>query len=510
MVFAVHKRKDSIVIAKPSRDRINVPMQPSQHEFSVFLLMAPCRRLQFNLSGMYAVPRLGIGYLSATLKANGYHRVECRDIMAEHEWIPDLLQRFRSRGAPDLLGISVTILSLREAFEIAAAVKAEFRATRVVVGGPGVGFRAEGLLKYGAAVDFFVRGEGEAAMLALVNALASGGDLAAVPALIWRDAEGRARENPPGKYRDLNDGITVDYAAQPMDRYRLHPPMGVYPPATMMETTRGCSYPCNFCCLSMPVRYRDPARIEDELRALMATYRIREVHFIDPTFTLNRSRTLELVDRLSRLGLRWTCKTRVDHLDEELVARMAQAGCYLIAFGVESGHDAILGNVAKKAVSETALTTFALCRRYRIRTTAYLMVGNPGETDETVRHTIRFVRQLQPDYVLYDILMPDPINHLTQQQIAAGKFGIDDLERYYMADQPTRLHEITVAGHDIGQAHDWLKRSSTDFYVRPRYFAQRIRDLRTIQDAKNLGAGGWAFARELFRLNRLWRWRSPA
>ena len=71
---------------------------------SVFMLMAPCRRLQFNLSDLYPVARLGIGVLAGYLRAHGAARVELRDIIAEREWIPDLLARFESRGPPDLLG----------------------------------------------------------------------------------------------------------------------------------------------------------------------------------------------------------------------------------------------------------------------------------------------------------------------------------------------------------------------------------------------------------------------
>jgi anaerobic magnesium-protoporphyrin IX monomethyl ester cyclase len=472
---------------------------------SIFFLMAPCRRLQFNLSDLYPVPRLGIGYLAAYLKAHGYRNVEVRDIIAEGEWIAELLARFRARGAPDLLGISVTILSLREAFEIATAVKAEFPRTKVVVGGPGVGFSPKALANYGRDVDFFVRGEGELPVLEIVRQLErTVPDWAAVPNLIWRHADRGPTENPSGRYRDLNDGIVVDYDALPMAKYKLHPPMGVYPPSTMVETARGCTFPCEFCCLSMPVRSMSPANVESLVRDLMGRYGLREFHFVDPTFTLNRDRGLEIIDRLEPLQIRWSCKTRIDLLDEDLARRAASSGCYLIAFGVESGDDSILRAIKKKAQSEQALETFRRCRRFRIRTTAYLLVANPEESDESIERTIRFTRRLDPDYVLYDILMADPINPLTRQKIDAGWISEDDLERYYLSDGYSKLADFTVAGHSMQLAREWLKRSSSDFYVRPKYFYQRIRDLRTIQDAKNLGAGGMAFAKDFFGMGRLW------
>jgi radical SAM superfamily enzyme YgiQ (UPF0313 family) len=352
-------------------------------------------------------------------------------------------------------------------------------------------------------------GEGELPTLELVRQLERATpDWGAVPNLIWRDAQGAAVENPPGRFRDLSDGIVVDYDALPMTKYKLHPPMGIYPPSTMVETTRGCTFPCEFCCLSMPVRYMSPAKVESMLRDLMGRYGIREFHFVDPTFTLNRDRVLEIIDRIRHLDVRWSCKTRVDLFDEELARRAAASGCYLVAFGVESGDDSILGAIKKKAASEQAIETFRSCRRLRIRTTAYLLVANPDESEQSIDRTIRFARRLDPDYVLYDILMADPINPLTRQKIAEGWISSDDLERYYLSDEHSKLTDFTVAGHTMEQARNWLKKSSSDFYVRPKYFYQRVRDLRTIQDAKNLGAGGMAFAKDFFGLGRLWGFSS--
>ncbi len=471
----------------------------------IFLTMAPCRRLQFNLSDLFAVPRLGIGALAAYLKAHGYHDVQTVDIIAEKWWVTELLDHFASKGVPDVVGVGTTILSVREAFELCKAIKEQYPEVTTVLGGPGIGFEARALLQYGTHVDYFVRGEGEGPLLALVQALEKGDSTEDVPGLIGRGKDGPF-ENSPVAVRDLNDGITCDYQGQPMEKYRLHPPMGIYPPATMIETTRRCSFPCEFCCLSGVVSYQSPENVVKKILELQRDFGIREVHFVDPTFTLNRKRTEALLRGLKKLNIRWSCKTRVDLMPGDLVRAMADAGCYLVAFGVESGEDSILQSLSKKAVSEQALETFRLCRKYKIRTTAYLMVGNPGETDETVETNMRFVRQLKPDYVLYDILQADPGNPLTHEMIAKGVFSLDDLEKYYLTDEPCRLHEITIAGHSQETVKKWITKASSDFYLRPRYFYEKIRDLRTIQDAVNLTSGGTAFLKDLFGIGRLWRW----
>lgn len=472
----------------------------------IVLTMMPCRRLRFNISDLYPVPRLGIGYLSAYLKAHGYRDVSTPDIIAERWWIPELLREFARTGPPDVLGLSVTAISLREAFELATAVKAVYTQCRIVVGGPGVGFEAEALLRYGSDVDFFVRGEGEEPLLQLVRALETGADLSAVPALIWRK-NAKPVENPPGAYRNLDDGIFCDYDAQPMDKYRLHPPMGAYPLATMMETTRGCTFPCEFCCLRAPARYRSVENVVAELKRLQNVYGIREVHFIDPTFSLYRKRTWELVEAVGALGLRWTCKTRVDMLDEELIEHFARNGCYYIAFGVESGDDTILGNIHKATAAETALHTFHTCRKHRIRTAAYMLVGSPGETIGSIRNTMAFVRKLQPDYVLYGIVHPDPANTMSQKALANKAFTKRDLEAYYLSDEPSYFQHTTVGGQTIRTAQRWLNMASWDFYGRPSYIKERVLDVRTTADVTNLFVGGITFVKDFAGVGRLWNMR---
>lgn len=470
----------------------------------VLLTTAPCRRLQFNLSDMFAVPRLGIGYLASYVEAHSSYQADILDMMAERIWIDGLIQRIRAHGPYDVLAIGTTVMSMREAFEMARLVKVAFPGMVTVVGGTGVCFTPESLCKYGTHVDYFVRGEGELPFLSLLRMLNGGGTPEAIPQLIWRTVEGRVRENPRGPLRDLDDGIFCAYDKMPMHKYKLHPPHGIYPYATIMEASRGCPYPCDFCGLRDSIRYRSGENIEQEIRRLQSRYKVREVYFSDPTFGVHRARAIDLAERLGRLGIHWSAMTRVDRIDEELAGIYARNGCYYLAFGVESGNNAILANLSKRADTEKALAAFRACRSHRIRTTAYMMVGNPGETDQTVEDNIRFVRQLQPDYVLYGILLPEPSVGLTEAAIAQGYFTRDDLDRYLLTDEPSVLERVTASGHTVDQANAWLKRASSDFYLRPTYFWQRIRDLRTIQDAVNLGIGGSTFLKDFFYFGKLW------
>ncbi len=473
--------------------------------FYTLLLPSPCRRLRFNISGIYAVPRIGLGCLSSFLKHNGFQKTRIWDLMAERKWIPDILKDFEANGVPDLVGIGTTLISIREAFEITDAVKARYPDVKTVIGGPGVSSSKEVLFRYGKGVDFFIRGEGEAAFLELVRCLTSGSrDYSRVPGLLWKNEKNEAIENSGCAFRDLNDGILVDYESLPMELYRLHPPMGVFPPATMVETARGCSYGCSFCCISRQSRFKDPALVEEEIRRLQSRYGIREVHFVDPTFTLDQKRVKEICERIGPLNLKWTCKTRVDLVPRKLLESMAASGCYLISFGVEAGQDVFLDALHKDATVNQTIESFQNCRELKIRTAAYLMIGCPGETEESISENIRFVRKLDPDYVLYDILQADPANEITRGYMKMGRFTEDDLNRYYFSDDDNYFLHYSLTGEPVEKVNQWLKRATRAFYFRTSYILKKLRDIRSSQDILNMFYAASFLFRDFFGLNKLW------
>jgi len=476
----------------------------------IAMTMAPCWRLQFNLSDLYPVPRLGIAQIAAACQQNG-HETTLVDVIAE-QWEPRQFGQWVMEQEPDVVGISVTILSLREAFALAKEAKKVRPNIQTIVGGPGVGgWSGDELFRYASgSVDFFVRGEGEHAVLQLLSALESHDPLDEVTGLMWKNAAGEVVENKLHGYLDLEPLPPPDWSQLPMEQYRLHPPLGIFPYATMLETARGCSYPCNFCCLSRPVRTRSIQWIVQQLTELNERYGVREVHFVDPTFTLDRDRTMAICEAIQQLPflLRWSCKTRVDHIDEPLAAAMAASGCYNIAFGVESGADLVLDKMKKKAAVSKTRETFSICRKHGIRTIAYCLVAGPAETPETVKQTRAFVREIQADYVLYGIVDPDPANALTRQAIQDGQFTREDLAEFYLGSGPSKLHETTVTGVPVTTAQQWLKQASTDFYLRPKYMLERVRDIRSLQDARNLMGGGAHFLRDLFDVTRHWRRRT--
>ena len=110
----------------------------------------------------------------------------------------------------------------------------------------------------------------------------------------------------------------------------------------------------------------------------------------------------------SDFNFSWMCNSRVDCADEELLKWMKKAGCYLIKFGIESGNQKILDNLKKDISLEDAKKIILLCRKLGIETVAHFIIGNPGDTKETINDTIEFAITLDPDYASFDKIIVYP------------------------------------------------------------------------------------------------------
>ena len=196
-----------------------------------------------------------------------------------------------------------------------------------------------------------------------------------------------------------------DYADIPSLPYHAR---GSRSPFTITYASKGCPFSCPFCTSARsPVRLRDIPLVIAEVRMLQQRYRLRSINFFDETFTLDRGRTLRLCRRLAKTGVSWTCNTRTELVDQELLEEMREAGCDGISFGIESGDDARLAAM-RKARQEQHLAAVRLCRRIGIKTHCSFILGLPGETQASALATLRFARELNPHSGQFNLFVPYP------------------------------------------------------------------------------------------------------
>lgn len=315
---------------------------------------------------------------------------------------------------PDLVGISATTVAVGRAIAVAQAIRSAQADIPIVIGGPHASALPESLLNE-APIDYVVRGEGEHTLIELLDVLDGRRDPADVLGLGFRDSDGKAVVNPPRERID-------DLDALPWPAYDLLPDLAPYTPppcnyqtlpVMSVITSRGCPNACTFCDRSTfgrTLRQRSARNIADEIIHLRKQFGVREIAFVDDTFTINPQRIYELFGLLEEadISIDWTCMSRVNTVDEDLLRFMRDRGCWHISFGIESGSPEILKRIKKNIDLEQVEHVLGICRRLGIRTKGFFIMGHPGETHETLEATIELALRLPLSDIVSTLNSPLP------------------------------------------------------------------------------------------------------
>jgi len=256
-----------------------------------------------------------------------------------------------------------------------------------------------------------------------------------------------------------------------------------------MITSRGCPYHCAFCSKSVfgsKFRAQSPERVVDEIAHYQAKFGIKEITFYDDVFTLDRWRAYKIAYGIIERGMKisWTCETRVNLVDKYLLGHMKQAGCYAIAYGIESASPEILKLLDKDITIHHVKNTVRMTREAGIQTIGYFMIGSPNETVDTIRDTIDFAKKLKLDYAQFAIAMPFPGTKLSEYY---SKKDIPWKSFVYAGNQVSPVFESDNLSSDDIQY--WASRAYKEFYVRPSYVWQRLCRVRSIGDVRVLANG---------------------
>ncbi len=444
-----------------------------------------------NYDSHIITPPLGLGYLASYLKKHGVD-AKVIDGLRDNLSAEALLESILAQE-PDAVGITCLTAFYREVIELSRLLKE--RGVRVVLGGVHPTFLPAETLDDSRA-DYVVRGEGEIALLRLVQS----------------DFVNRGI---PGVYsmEDLRAGGTPDAMAEPVedldelpfpDWQQIDP--NSYPqaphgaivrhfPIGVVTTTRGCPHQCTFCAsprfYGRKIRFRSPANVVQEIRHLVERFGVREIHFEDDNLTCKRSHVEGICNLIIESGIRisWACPNgiRADKVDESLIRLMKKSGCYYFAYGVESASPQILENVKKRERLETIENAINLASRAGISCQGFFIFGLPGETPETIEETIRFAKRSnlsRAQFLILDVLPGSELWDTLQ-----GQFQPD------WAKNSFKEPEWIPDGLTKGQLQAAQSRAFRKFYCNPKrflrlavslkpkqlvYMARRLKDYRIL------------------------------
>jgi anaerobic magnesium-protoporphyrin IX monomethyl ester cyclase len=366
-------------------------------------------------SSEFRFPPLGLAYVAASLRAHG-HRVRILDCT----FLPRGQAFAEAADArADIIGVYSMLTMKEDALAFARHVR--LSAGLLVAGGPLPTSHPAAFLEH---FDVVVRGEGEQTLLEVISAHLCGRPVASVAGVACRDSETdriatrgtpvrRVLLSPERPLEPFLDGIPFPARdLLPNDRYIQNARSNHKYAVTTILSTRGCPFACEFCSnvvFGTSYRQRSAENVVDEVEEALG-FGYDHIHFADDVFTLDKTRVERICGEIERRRLRfsWECLGRVDSIDRNLASRMRSAGCRRIFFGIESGSRPILKLMNKKITPERAHAAVEAARAGGLKTGAFFILFYPGETDRTLRETLRFARSLTLDYLSFTVPHPIP------------------------------------------------------------------------------------------------------
>lgn len=465
---------------------INPPFKPEHGKFS-----RESRSPSIGHSGVLYYP-LWLIYAAAVAEKNGF-QVVFIDAPAGRMTAEQTMARIQARAADAKLFVFDTSTpSIYSDVAFAAQVKEQYPEAFTLLVGTHPSATVEETMAINASVDGIARREYDYIVRDLAIALRDGSDLSAVRGLSYRK-DGEVVHNPDAAH--ITELDEIPYAAEFIKRH-LCVTDYVFPaaafPSIQIFTGRGCPAQCNFCVYPQTLhghryRLRSPENVIGEIEYILANFpNVKEIVFEDDTFTINKKRVTEICDLMIEKGIhkkiRWLCNARVN-LDQQTMMLMKKAGCHLIIPGIESVDQQILNNIKKGTTVEQIERYIESARKAGLMVHACYMVGNQGETKETMEATLKAAMRFKTDTAQFFPLIPYP---------GTGAYAWAKENGYINGKYDEYVHEdgtlnciINTPALSAQELVDFCSYARKKYYLRPWYIAHRLwRGLRDPEDLK--------------------------
>jgi radical SAM superfamily enzyme YgiQ (UPF0313 family) len=433
-------------------------------------------------------PQVSLAQMAALLAMD--YKVDVIDAIAERLTWPEFERRLRAK-LPKYYLTQVTAPTLQNDMYGVFLAKS-LGAKTIAMGTHVTPMTYQTMMPY-PALDFVLRGEPEVTLRELIDtyeaktptdpqivkllcdtgssvptrwAKDTNDDLSHIHGLVWR-RQGEIVANLDRPFIPNLDDLPIPlHHLLPFQKYRAPMMKGCY---TFIVSSRGCSAGCIYCIKHVSyqwsLRLRSPENIVKELQVLKGLG-INYVNMYADLFTLSRQQVMGLCELMiqEKLDMKWMCNSRVDYVDQELLSLMGKAGCWMIAWGIESGNYDILKHARKGADPAKAQRALTWSKKAGIMNWGYFIIGLPGETEETIKQTIAFSKKLPLDIALFHIAAPYPGTPFFFEVVKNGWFRPGtrweevDMDRSTVLDYPNLPAE---------RLEYWQKRAFREWALRP-------------------------------------------
>lgn len=442
-------------------------------------------------------PPLGLAYIASFLESKGVevNLVDAHALNFNLNMIKNLFLQER----PNIIGVSVTTAQVTLAFSLAEIAKMILPNVFFIVGGAHPSLLPYDLLS-NENIDACVIGEGETTLFEIVKALEEGKNLERIKGITFRGHHGPIFSGVRPPIENLDALPFPAWHKLPIEKYTS--PINRRHPYANIVASRGCPYNCIFCgvgrILGKNQRKRTPKNVVDEIQYLVESFHVKEIFVRDSTFTFDPKWATRIADEIRQreLDILWQCETRANLVNQKLLKRMKASGCYAIWYGVESGNNKILKRMKKGITTDQVREAFKITKAAGIRTHAFFIFGMPDETKETMRQTIDFAIELDPDIASFNVATPFPGTEL--YEIASKESMLSDDWSEYMV-KLYRGADTSIAYSPSGLSREEIVTAYSEahkrFYCRPRFVARQLMNVRNTDDIRFVLRGFRTFLR---------------
>jgi radical SAM PhpK family P-methyltransferase len=433
------------------------------------------------------IPNLAAAYLTNFVRRQGFRAQYVNLFQDEKDRLVHMLE-----GKPLCVAITTTFYVLNmPVTDMVEFIRRYNPDVKIVVGGPLIANHArnysgeefEAALRDLGADIYVVEGQGELALVRVLECLKSGDDLSRVPNILYFDGTRFARTAEEPENNSLDENY-VDW--------KLLADGGALGPTLQTRTARSCAFKCAFC--NYPTRAGTLTltglnTLEREFSSMLDLGNVHNVVFIDDTFNVPLPRFKEICRLMIRNNYRfnWFSYFRCSNSDEETIELMAESGCKGVFLGIESGSPTILKNMNKAATVEKYEKGIEMLRQHGILTFGSFITGFPGETEETVRETIDFIRGTKPDFYRTQLWYCEPGTPIVNQR---DQYGIEGDGFVWSHDTMESMEAMDWIERTFLSVEDsvWLPQWSFDFWIIPYLMGKGV-ELADFRDFMKLSQG---------------------
>jgi len=391
----------------------------------------------------------------------------------------------------DIVGIPVFTNSCLFSFSTAQLIRKALPECLIVLGGVHATSLSERTMNDCPEADICVIGEGEYTMKEIIENYKGNRQVEGLESIkgIGYVKEGRFIKSQPREHIMDVDSLPNIYEHYRVSDYTPGPQHYRKLPAVQYVAQRGCPFQCVYCEAPLvhghKIRAKSVNTVIDELKYLIKEQGVKSVSFQDSTFTLDRKYTMDLCQAMidNNLGLEWTCTTRVDRVDPEMLNLMSKSGCWQVCYGIESANPESLVRIKKggKATIDCAKKAVRDTKKAKMKVLTTFILALPGEDFEMSMNTIRFAKELKPQTALFFLPVPYPGSELYRMCLAENGIRVDaKWEHYLSVDMENPVYVNPKIGKEgMVKLYNAAFKS---FYLSPTIWIVNLMSIRTFHE----------------------------